>query len=387
MSDAETLRAGMVNELARNHWLRSPAWTAAFSAVPREVFLPRFFAPASDNMRFDPIDDHHPDWLQLVYRNAVWPTQLDGDDTRWNDARVGGPITGEPTCSSTQPSLMASMLEALDIRDGHRVLEIGTGTGYNAALLSHRLHSAHVASIDIDPGLIDQARHALTAAGYTPTLRATDGKLGHPDSAPYDRLIATCAVGTVPPAWLTQVRPGGLILTNLYRHLIGGALVRLAVRPDGSASGHLLNDSGGFMPLRAERTDDLWHLIQAAGQSPASSTHHTHLPPLGDTTDADAWLTLADLIMIDVQRTDLTRDDGTVHWLAHPDGSWAYHDPTAARVEQGGPRRLWCELERIHAVWTTAGSPARAGIGVTVTATGDHRVWLNDEENDVTPRG
>lgn len=66
-------------------------------------------------------------------------------------------------------SLMARMLEALDVRDGDRVLEIGTGTGYNAALLCHRVGSHNVVSIDIDPALIAAARSRLASLGHHPT--------------------------------------------------------------------------------------------------------------------------------------------------------------------------------------------------------------------------
>ena len=76
------------------------------------------------------------------------------------------------------PSLMARMLEALDVRDGHRVLEIGTGTGYNAALLCHRLGACNVVSIDIDPTLIVATRKRLAGLGHHPTLVVGDGTAG-----------------------------------------------------------------------------------------------------------------------------------------------------------------------------------------------------------------
>jgi SAM-dependent methyltransferase len=91
------------------------------------------------------------------------------------------------TSSSTMPSLMARMLEALDVRDGHRVLEIGTGTGYNAALLCHRLGPRNVVSIDIDPTLVAAARSRLADLGYHPTLVAGDGTTGAVQHGPYDR--------------------------------------------------------------------------------------------------------------------------------------------------------------------------------------------------------
>ncbi|HWR47240.1 MAG TPA: methyltransferase domain-containing protein [Pseudonocardiaceae bacterium] len=104
-----------------------------------------------------------------------------------------------PVSSSSKPDLMVRMLEELDVTDGDRVLEIGTGTGYNAALLSHRLGSQNVFSLDVDPALIAAARPRLTRLGYHPTLAAVDGAAGLAGHAPYARIIATCSVPAIPP--------------------------------------------------------------------------------------------------------------------------------------------------------------------------------------------
>ena len=79
--------------------------------------------------------------------------------------------------SSTKPDLVVRMLEILQVRDGHRVLEIGTGAGYNAALLTHRLGGARVCSVEVDGDLVALARRRLAAAGYYPTLVTGDGAL------------------------------------------------------------------------------------------------------------------------------------------------------------------------------------------------------------------
>src|SRR5947209_6463268 len=113
------------------------------------------------------------------------------------------------------PGLTTRMLETLDIHDGHRVLEIGTGTGYNAALLAHRLGDRNVFSVDVDTDLIAAARRRLAAVGCHPELAARDGIHGWPEHAPYHRIIATCAVPRVPWSWAQQLTPGGLLLTDL----------------------------------------------------------------------------------------------------------------------------------------------------------------------------
>lgn len=371
---AEQLRNGLVDELTGHGWLTEP-WRAAFAAVPRHAFLSRFFRQTPDRSRYEAVDAGDPGALELIYSNSVLPTQLNGDDARWDEARRDGPIEGVPTCSSTQPGLMAIMLDALHVADGHRVLEVGAGTGYNAALLAHRLGSPLVTTVDIDAGLVQRAREALSTVGYAVTVAATDGEAGYSANAPYDRIIATCAVPAIPASWLAQTRPGGVILTNLHREIGGGLLLRLTVDENGAASGYLLDDYGSFMPLRSCPTPQTSALVRAASQA-TGDKHETHLPaPLAD--DGEAWTALAALMLPDVARLDLETADGAVQWLVHPDGSWAYHHNSTRTVEQGGPRRLWTEVEDLYSRWAAHGKPGRPHIGVTLGPAGQ-QVWLNE---------
>jgi hypothetical protein len=95
-----------------------------------------------------------------------------------------------------------------------RVLEIGTGTGYNAALLACRLGARNITTIEIDPALTAHACHALTTAGYGEVSVVTgDGTHRHPAGVPFDRVISTANVTRVPYAWMAQTRPGGQVLT------------------------------------------------------------------------------------------------------------------------------------------------------------------------------
>lgn len=375
-------RTAMVEELTSDGWLRTPGWQDAFRAVPRHLFLPRFFRLAPDQQRHEAIDQEHPDWPTLVYANTVLATQLDSDDARWQSAREDGPVEGTATSSSTQPSLMASMLEALDIHDGQRVLEVGTGTGYNAALLCHRLGDERVASVEYDLAVAEHARHALDEAGYRPALVTGDGAEGHPAGAPYDRLIATYSVSAIPPAWLNQVRPDGVLVASLYSDLGVGLMVRLVV-DDSGAHGHLLPDSAYFMPTRAHARADTDTLIKTASKQPTETVRSSTLPePISDT--APGWTALAGLLMPDVARLDISREDGAVQWLVHPDGSWAYYQGTDRQVEQGGPRRLWNEVEAAYDRWQQLDQPTRERFGLTVLPDGTQRVWLDRETNVIS---
>jgi len=198
-----------------------PQWAAAFADIPRHVFVPRFYHPLSFPDALELVDgtdpNHRQRWLNEVYSDKSLVTQY--------ALTPGTPDLWQSTSSSTRPSLMARMLTLLDVHDGNRVLEIGTGTGYNSALLYHRLGSGNVASLDIDPELVDLARDRLATLGQHPTLAVGDGAAGFADDAPYDRIIATCAVQTDPrtmarpaktrradrggPAWRPHLQPAG----------------------------------------------------------------------------------------------------------------------------------------------------------------------------------
>lgn len=360
--------ARYVAKLAAEGYLPDPAWREAFTTVPRHVFLPTLFLPLEDG-RWQPIDATWPQYWRLVYADSTLTTQLDG--TLSPNPSVG-PVAGTATSSSTQPSLMALMLHALRLRGGERALEIGTGTGYNAALLARRLGDGQVTSVEVDPVVAERARRHLAAAGYRPNVVTGDGELGWFDAAPYDALIATVAVPEVPAAWIRQVRDGGVIVTSLWRDLGGGPLVRLEVDTR-TARGFFLPEPGGFMPIRtaSQARATLSDAITQTG-----TTRPTTLPS-GVLRESDAGLWPA-LQVRDVTWLGFTPDGGDDQmWLFASDGSWAMIEDTAGRVEQCGPRTLWDEIEAAHLRWCRAGAPRRDRLGLTVTDTGTHSFWLD----------
>jgi len=211
-----TRRQQLVDLLKQSACLSASTIEAAFRAVPRHLFLPGM-----------PLDK--------VYADEAIPT-------KYQD--------GLPISSSSQPAVMATMLEQLEVQAGHHILEIGAGTGYNAALLATLAgKGGQVVTIDIDDDLVTAAQEHLKMAGF-PHVRVVcgDGAFGYRVAAPYDRIILTVGTWDIAPAWIEQLKPGGRLLLPL---LVQGTVQQLVAfeRTDT----HLLSVSvrpGGFMPLR-----------------------------------------------------------------------------------------------------------------------------------------
>lgn len=356
----------LVDHLRRGGAIRSPEWADAFSRVPRHVFVPHWYEQSVDmrgiavwNQR-DAADEEA--WLSAVYSDATLVTALDPGTAQ----QVGEQAwTGVATSSSTQPSLMAGMLEELWVYDGHRVLEVGTGTGYNAGLLCARLGDQSVRSVDVDPRLVDAAGERLAQAGYKPQLLAADGQEGWPDGAPYDRIIATCSVPRLPVAWVEQVRPAGVIIADMDFGLEGGIL-RLSMQPGReTVLGQFTRTSGRFMPARS----------RALSYAPRNRT-----PYAPETEQRPSTVTTADirsnyafrlLLAFTLPRAELVYhlDDqgGTAVQLQTADGVWARVPLVGeATVTYGGTGELWQQVEAAWSWWNSELRPGHQDFAVAV---------------------
>jgi protein-L-isoaspartate(D-aspartate) O-methyltransferase len=208
-----TRRDRLVDALVKAGRIRSEPVAAAMRAVPRHRFLPGV----------DPA---------VAYADEAVPTRWSAD--------------GRPTSSSSQPAIVAAMLEQLDVRPGHRVLEIGSGTGWNAALLAHLAGpDGAVTTIDIEPEVADRARANL---GDSPVdVVCGDGAAGRPDRAPFDRIILTAAARDLAPAWWDQLGPGGRLVLPLS---LRGPQRSVAFERAGDHLASVSILDCGFMPLQ-----------------------------------------------------------------------------------------------------------------------------------------
>ncbi|MGW6741458.1 methyltransferase domain-containing protein [Streptomyces sp. NPDC055025] len=387
MSEQEG-RAG--DELTR-HLLElgvlTPEWAKVFRAVPRSLFLPDlFWAYDTSTGRSEPVarDDDPAGWARAAYENIPLITQ-------WDDGRHAGTQPGDkPTSSASMPSVVASMLGDLEVSEGMRVLEVGTGTGWNAGLLAHRLGGADVVSVEIDPAVAARASGALARAGVAPLVVEGDGRDGWAPGAPYDRVIVTAGVRVIPPRWLEQTRPGGVILApwgTHYTHQDG--LVRLTVSEDGRAVGPFLR-MVEFMKLRDQRLD--WnqfvgHVKEFPGDADVSSTALTAADVGGryDTADFVAGLCVPDCAHVVNQGDSDEPGDARAWFLDIRSRSWAavVFTPGAAEatVHQSGTRRLWDEVEHALTWWIDRGRPEYDRFGLTVDRDGSARPWLDAPSN------
>ncbi|MFI8346524.1 methyltransferase domain-containing protein [Streptomyces sp. NPDC085596] len=306
---AAEARAALIREIDRDGaWRADPVWREAFAEVPRHLFVPYYYVGVLGGYERHAADDPDPAgrerWARGAYADAPLAIRLHD---------------GELVSSSSQPSLMARMLVALGVRDGDRVLEVGTGTGYNAALIAHRLgDDSLVTTVDMEPEITGPARRNLAGAGYDPVVVTGDGAYGVPAHAPYDRIIATCMLPTMPRPWIAQCAPGARIIAPL-----NNGLLALTVDDSGHAEGRFLRSGAYFVPLRGE------------SRAPAEPVSLRGLP--GRAQDQESFRFLLGLV------------------------------------------RGALEPSRAYALWESAGMPDRERYGVTVSGPRAW-AWLDDPE-------
>jgi protein-L-isoaspartate(D-aspartate) O-methyltransferase len=255
--DVNALHQGLVEGLVEREVIHSGAVEAAFRAVPRHLFLLGL-----------PPDE--------AYKDDAIPTKKDD--------------SGLAISSSTQPSMMAIMLEQLALQPGDNVLEIGAGTGFNAAVMGHIVgEGGHVTTIDIDLDIVEGAQEHLTAAGCTNvTVVCGDGAKGFTGNDPYDAVILTVGAWEIVPAWLEQLKRDGRLLLPLS---LNGPQFSIAFEREGGGLVSRSVVACGFMTLRGENAGPAERMpVNAEGTISLGYADNPERPRRINAGKVQAWL-------------------------------------------------------------------------------------------------
>lgn len=379
-----------VERLVEDAAISSALVKRAFSRVKRHRFVDHWYRLGSG-------EGSQPVW-SLIEFDRDRPTTDDLAEIYSNQSLVtvvDGPM---PTSSTSQPTVVAHMLELLELEPGMNVLEIGTGTGYNAALLAEIVgETGSVTSVDLQPDVAATAAMSLHGEGYAGVrVEVRDGMRGAPERAPFDRIIATVGCSDVAPAWLQQLAENGLIVLPL-RHGAGDFLMRVIRDPESPQEGiGIVGGLSFFMSIQgAWATPNPWQSYGIVGlpseptvtlplPAPLASGQRVDAPPLQDPihqafhfflslTSREHWFTLRGYGLADPGAGAtllVTRD--------------ALEGYAATKSARRGLDRL---IERLHELldhWKALGAPTPADYACrfvpkprfSVLPAGDEPRWL-----------
>ncbi|EGE39548.1 methyltransferase domain-containing protein [Streptomyces griseus] len=356
----ENDRAGLLSAMdTQALWPPDSPWVrTAVKSLPRDLFAPEIVWSWQGD-RYEAVHrSHDPDaWAAAVHPGPYGTTVTQVTD-------------GLPTSSISCVAIVATMLDTLAVEEGHRVLELGTGVGWNAALLGER--TSQVVTVEIDPELGAHARRRLEAAGCRAEVVIGDGGDPLPGDGLYDRVIATYAVQQVPWSWVRRTRPGGRIVAP-WGHL---GCVALTVARDGASATGWMQAPAQFMPDRQERAPRPFERVR--GDDPGASTQFKR--SLRDLQHADALFALRVLVP-DVRLSFSAGDsEPSAVWMTDGRESWATIDETGPRpaARHGGTRDLIAEITQAWQEWERREAPGMYDFGLHVTA-GHQQVFTGDD--------
>jgi protein-L-isoaspartate O-methyltransferase len=342
-------RAAMAGRLGAAAGL-DPQWREAFAAVPRDAFIPPLVW-RDENGTGVPVDraSDPAAWNAMLYDEyASIVTQLD-DGTDAGEGRF--------TSSSTMPVVMARMLAQMPVDQGSSVIEVGTGTGYNAAVLSHRYSLGRVSTIEVDPALATEAEKALERAGFGATsVLCGDGVDHLPADLHADALMATCSIAHLPDRWLRAV-PNGIIIAPFYAGWLPAAVLVLHTR-GGEGRGRFLRNFR-FMHARAHRWEG-----PRPETAEAERERVTRLAPwlVTSANEAAAFCVSLKLPGVDYRIDERENRKTLTAWDNAAAQSWAEvaweRHGAGWSVREAGARSLWTDIEAAFEHWARLGEPS-----------------------------
>lgn len=374
------LMTGLARGLRERGLIRSPHLERAFASTPRHRFVDSFLEPDRSGVAENygstvRRETSEARWREAVYANQTLVTAVQG---------------GQPSSSSSMPSIMAAMIEEAGVEPGMRVLEVGTGTGYNAAILAACVGAeGRVCSIENQPDLAERAAARLAEVVPWPVrVHTGDGWQGDAEHAPFDRIIATSSAPRVPAAWLRQLRPAGRVVLDLRGGLAGGLLIVLR-ETETAFSGRFADPPlGSFMPLQEALPSAYPEVFDRCLSMPAAASHP--VPPDLDPErflehDSDLlWMVQCQLspirfvhygVLIDGKlRWDVClffeREETVLRFAPQDGGGW--------RVGVLGPAlALWDRTLAAYRSWAELGCPVKGRFRWEGTVDGSQWVVLD----------
>ena len=376
-----------VRQLSESGAIRSVKVEAAFRRVPRHRFLEGFFHHQGDKwvkIECDP-DRPTPEVLQVIYSNEPLVTRLRRIPGATGTDGETPAIREVPSSSTSEPGLVAYMLELLDFEPGMKVLEIGAGTGYNAALMAEIVGPAgSVVSVDIQDDVICQARRLIEKMGYSQvTLLARDGFYGAAEYAPYDRIVATVGCPELSPHWADQLADGGIMLVPL---LFGGVYELTTVWRDGHRLRGRLDHGTGFIAIQGvlEKSDLLSTMSLSADWANARRF------PLFENLTYPQLIGFGDFMILCDRRARASLFPHYVVGLFDERLGAVGVSLSSREILLDGEMRLMEELRELYDQWRVAGRPRRTdfelefvrkpcGVDIsTITREDSEKTWVID---------
>lgn len=309
----DSLHKQLIQTMTQRGVLSNQRVKAAFESIPRHLFLPE--VP-----------------LEQAYSDSAIGIKKD---------------RGIVISSSSQPTMMAIMLTQLKLEPGHNVLEIGTATGYNAAIMQHIVGDrGHVTSVEIEKDLARSAiTHLQNANMSHVNVVHADGVYGYPPRASFDRIVSTVGVWDIPPNWLHQLKPDGRLVVPIW---LDGIQVSTAFTP---------TQAGTYVSYENRPCEFVYLRGEAAGPRMMKQVGSTSLYIVADEVD------------------DI--DTAALHLLLSDDHAREYLGQVLSQADYWYGFQLYLMLneaeDTIFAVYSVAGTQQAYGLegsGVAIFAAG-----------------
>jgi protein-L-isoaspartate(D-aspartate) O-methyltransferase len=319
----------------------------AFAAIPRHEFIGDFFEFDEGTKTWERISAHSPGWLEKVYTNVQLVTSIN----QYN----------KPNVSSSMPGIMARMIQLLKLKPGERVLEIGTGTGYNAALLSHIVGNTCVTTIDINETLLADAQERLDRiVGPGVTVLFMDGRHLPETLEKFDAIIISASNQSIEPSWIRALNQHGRLILN-WNKSFSKVFFELEKQEDGLI-GNVASFSGDFMKLH-----------DGNGIAPISFRWDSKAPTLEETDFREELLlnfNFGFFVQIHIPSLIYNRFLSKTRKAYY----YAVMDSRGRKVyfstKISGDATLWREIKEAHEKFVSLGKPRRKELSLKVDAQG-----------------